>query len=451
MAIQPDNLQGLIVRPYTHLVSNHLLFRFGGAAAARALLGRLAPDVTAGGHWGEARPERLLNLGLTYRGLEALGLQAGILEGFGDDFREDPDTHIMGDCGESAPAHWWNGRFATGDIHLIVHLYGLSEEPLAAVTDQVRAAATETGNPELFAREGDRPLAGRLLPDRKDHFGYRNGIAQPAVRWDDGVAGGVDFRHVVLGYSTPGIPSSPRGGVAADLFRDSSYVAFRWMHEDVAAFNQFLRRRGPAVFPGRPPEDAAELLAAKILGRWRNGAPLTLSPDGPGEGVSDRDDFAFAAQDPDGLKCPFSAHIRVVNPRDQELEAVAKPGGVPVLIRRGTTYGPELAGDADDGEDRGILGLFICASLERQFYRLMQWMKINDFSPAFGANRRVQDALLGNRAVPGASRDFHIPTPGGSITVSDLPTFVVTRGTAFFLYPSMTTLQQLAAGVGGAG
>jgi hypothetical protein len=68
----------------------------------------------------------------------------------------------------------------------------------------------------------------------------------------------------------------------------------------------------------------------------------------------------------------------------------------------------------------------------------------NNFSPVYDDNRRVQDPLFGNRAMPGASADFVLPAAGGSATVKNLPDFVRTKGTAFLLYPGKTTLTALS-------
>jgi deferrochelatase/peroxidase EfeB len=279
------------------------------------------------------------------------------------------------------------------------------------------------------------------------HFGDRDGISQPDVAWDDGTrrAGQLDFRRILLGYATPEHSSAPRVGPAADFVRDSAYGMFRWIRQDVALFHQFLDAAGPRAFPALPPADAAGLLAAKLVGRWRNGAPLVLSPDAPTDELSSANDFGYRDQDPAGQRCPFSAHIRVTNPRDQPLAAVVVDG-VPRVLRRGVPYGLPLAGSHDDGVDRGLLGLFLAADLRRQVYTLCAWINRNDFSPVFGASRRTQDPLAGNRAVPGTTPLFRIPGAPRELTVDGLPDFLTTKGTAFFLYPGRATLATLAAG-----
>lgn len=142
--------------------------------------------------------------------------------------------------------------------------------------------------------------------------------------------------------------------------------------------------------------------------------------------------------------CPVSAHIRANNPSDQELDGPSKLlGGVPRVIRRGVTCGPKLVGSEDDHEERGLAGMFLCASIQRQFYKLATWMNENNFSPSF-TNVRAQDSLA-NRYISKASSDFLIPTATGVKKVS-LQNFVLTKGTAFFLLPSLTTLQILAVG-----
>ncbi len=56
------------------------------------------------------------------------------------------------------------------------------------------------------------------------------------------------------------------------LGRNGTYVVFRKLHQRVAAFRQYLKANSAS------PEEE-ELLAAKMMGRWRSGAPLALCPD----------------------------------------------------------------------------------------------------------------------------------------------------------------------------
>jgi hypothetical protein len=109
-------------------------------------------------------------------------------------------------------------------------------------------------------------------------------------------------------------------------------------------------------------------------------------------------------------------------------------------------YGPPLGSVHDDGLDRGIIGLFLCSDLRRQVYTLTDWIKQNDFSPVYDGNRRVQDPLIGNRAVPGVEATFILPGEESVTTMRDLPDFVHTKGTVLLMYPSKTTLQKLVVG-----
>jgi deferrochelatase/peroxidase EfeB len=63
-------------------------------------------------------------------------------------------------------------------------------------------------------------------------------------------------------------PAIPKPDI---LGRNGSYVAFRKLHQRVAAFRQYLKANSSAP-------EGEELLAAKMMGRWRSGAPLALCP-----------------------------------------------------------------------------------------------------------------------------------------------------------------------------
>src|SRR6202040_1474436 len=56
------------------------------------------------------------------------------------------------------------------------------------------------------------------------------------------------------------------------LSRNGSFMAYRRVQEHVGKFRNFLRQNAQTA-------EERELLAAKLMGRWRSGAPLALSPD----------------------------------------------------------------------------------------------------------------------------------------------------------------------------
>ena len=103
-----------------------------------------------------------------------------------------------------------------------------------------------------------------------------------------------------------------------------------------------------------------ELLAAKLVGRWRSGAPLTLAPtqDDPELGADPQrnNDFTYA-DDPHGHQVPLGSHMRRLNPRDTKT-ALLTDVNVHRIIRRSTTYGapydPDAVSPQDDETARGL-------------------------------------------------------------------------------------------------
>jgi deferrochelatase/peroxidase EfeB len=347
--------------------------------------------------------------------------------------------------------NWWNGRFRSEDVDVMLLANCRSEESLARQSDAIRESAAKHGMKEFLPmRDGQEALTGRLAPGGILHFGYRDGLSQPKVNWDDlpNRPDLVDLRWFLLGYGTDGIESMPGKTPWSDLARDGCYLVLRWVYQDVAKFNRFLRERSAALWPHMPPGDAQELLAAKMMGRWRNGTPLVLYPDAPETTKAniERNDFSYA-MDPHGLKCPFSSHIRVVNRRDDPLDGANPtmfPPGTPRVIRRGSTYGTHLDGEIDDGADRGLVGMFLCTNIESQFLVLMRWINETNFHPEV-TNVRGQDPLFGNRSFRDRSDTFEFHANGNQEVLTGLPDFIKTKGSLMLFVPSLAALRHMSA------
>lgn len=466
----PDKsaIQGLILRGYTHPYSCHFLFNFPGQADTQAFFKTLLPLVQNAEDWGENKPAQLLNIGLTYTGIQQLKvLNDTDLAQFPSDFVTGPwsgqSQASLLDYGTSAPTTWWGQNFQSQDLHCVVHAYALTSSDMDSLTSLITTAATSNGVEELFPRAGNQSrLSQCQLPNEEIHFGYRDGISEPELGISGASTDESALGNFLIGYDSSSIiQPGPTTGNAGAFAQNGCYNAFRVLYQDVAAFNTLLEKWAPSAVPliGGTTEQAQEWIAAKLIGRWRNGSPLMLSPNAPDPATQDGEDFGYVEPNDTSKykdvastgKCPFSAHTRVANPRDEHLTAI-EGATVPRILRRGVPYGPTLTGTTDDGVDRGLIGLFLCGSFSRQFEKIYGWMNSNDFAADFNAYPTPQDAVMGNRNPTGQKNlgtNFVIPVPTDqqpkqSMTMTSMPLLIVTRGTAYCLLPSLPTLRSLA-------
>jgi deferrochelatase/peroxidase EfeB len=467
--VEVANLQAPLARRSSKPLYAVPLFRIDDPGRARGFLRALLPRIAAGTAADVAGTPQL-NVFLSWRAVAAfvagnprLDPAAGRsqFELFFTDPTQGPDSLAMADqlgfTGPSAPAKWWAG-FRTADIDLAVFVGCDTEEQRQSVLAELRAAAAAAGLSELTvpsfplgAPSGYLPAGGRL------HFGYRDGITTPDVDWEDvGRPGAANLREFVLGYRTDDYPTMPfKEGDWLDFARDGSFACVTWLYQDVAGFEAFLSKHAPALAPSMPGVDAKEWLAARLMGRWRDGTPLALHPDRlPPTPEPPRNDFGYA-DDPTGQRCPLDAHIRVAFCRDQPFSfanEVRFPQGAPRLIRRGFSYGEPLASARDDGKDRGLFGLFLCARVNEQFYSVLRWMQHTEFSDAFEGGKpgtSGQDRLIGSRLPGGSNRapDTNVVAAvGGASTTISLQPFIRYKGVVVLFVPSMAALRILAAG-----
>jgi len=274
------------------------------------------------------------------------------------------------------------------------------------------------------------------LPEGRNAFGFKDGLHNPPVEGSGPASeAAIKAGEFVLGYADENgeTASTP---VPLELRRNGSFVAIRKFHMDVAGFRRYLRSQATT------PEDE-ELIAAKMVGRWRSGAPLVLAPerdDAQLGGDPDQNNAFSYAQDMQGLKCPFSAHIRRINPRDalkNDIVAV----NLHHFLRRGTNYGPPLPAGVleDDGAERGGVFLLIGAHLQRQFeFVQSQWVTDGNFI----SHGTEQDPLIGNNEGEGV---FTIPNKPVRRRLHGLPRFVTVRGGEYCFMPGLRALQWLAA------
>jgi Dyp-type peroxidase family len=268
-----------------------------------------------------------------------------------------------------------------------------------------------------------------------EHFGYRDRLSQPVIEGTGetptpGTGAPLKAGEFILGYPDEDghVSTLPQPDVLA---RNGTYMAYRRLEEHVGAFRDFLRQHG------QTPEEQ-ELVAAKLMGRWRSGAPLVLAPehDDPALGADNQrnNDFNYKQMDPHGYAVPLGAHLRRMNPRDTAANMNRRR-----MLRRGATYGPPLPeGAPDDGVERGVAAFVLCASLVRQF-EFAQNVWIND--PKFHELGNERDPIIGTQD---GTFEFKIPKRPIRKKITGLPAFTTVRGGAYFFLPGIAALRYLA-------
>jgi Dyp-type peroxidase family len=455
--LELEDIQGLVARGYGTLrAATFVLLRIDDPAAARGWLGALAGEVATAER---GRRSEAVHVALTHRGLRRLGLPERSLAGFPDEFTggmtTDHRRRILGDVGESAPEQWrWGGPADPVDAVLL--LYAEDPAGLNAVADrQAGAGALRAAGLAQVQRLDTAPL------EDTEPFGFRDGISQPLIA-ELGPPGQPGPRlhtvlagEFVLGYQnqygqiaeSPAVAAAddpgrvlPRTGDAewADLGRNGSYLVLRQLAQDVDRFRRFVDQASQGDSPADP--DASTRLAAKMVGRWPNGAPLTRAPDHPVDDLGDANDFGYADDDAAGLGCPVGAHIRRANPRDaldpeagpeQSIRSVNRHR----LLRRGRAYR-----EPSDPGERGIHFICLNANIARQF-EFVQHTWLNN--PKFAGLYDDTDPLVAPHQGD-AGRSFTVQARPLRQRITGLPPFVTVKGGAYFFLPGLRALRFLA-------
>ena len=333
----------------------------------------------------------------------------------------------------------------------------------------------------------------------QEPFGFTDGVSQPGVDWTGerkpGTTADLDYGNLLtageflLGYrneyglytdrpildaAQPGatiLPIAEDDATRHDLGRNGSYLVLRELSQDVRRFWRFLATQAN--------DDVERVaLAQAMVGRQMSGAALLPKRAQPIRGVGPddldikRNQFIYD-QDPEGLRCPFGAHVRRANPRTGDM-----PGGqrgwiswlirtlgfghqdlsqdliassrFHRIIRRGREFGTRLdwhAAMQPDAPDPHSGLHFIClnANISRQFEFIQNaWL----MSAKFGGMSDEADPLLGNREPMPAgypTGGFSMPQSNGtSRRIAGLPQFITVRGGAYFFLPGLRALRYFA-------
>lgn len=436
LSLELSDIQATVLRsrpaPYK---GEYIGLKIQDASQGREMLRRLIPHVAPAAEWWTPSIPAWIGIAFTFEGLKAFGVPKTSLDSFPEEFREGMASRasILNDVGDNAPANW-EKPFGTTDLHVALAIYSATDESLEEVLQQARAALHELPGISVVYRLGFHELPGGRNP-----FGFRDGLHNPDVEGSGKPASAGYGRPIKAGEFVLGYPDE-LGVVALTpepeaLRLNGTFLAFRKLDTHVAAFRQYLRDQASS------PEEQ-ELLSAKMFGRWPSGAPLVLAPDGDdvdlGADSSRNNAFGYS-NDMRGLKCPFSAHIRRVNPRDalaDEFVAV----NLHHFLRRGTNYGPPLPEGVteDDGVARGGVFLLIGTHLTQQFeFVQSQWITDGNFINL----STEQDPILGNDQ---EDKMFSIPKSPIRQRLHGLPQFVTLRGGEYCFMPGLRALGWLA-------
>jgi deferrochelatase/peroxidase EfeB len=489
------DIQGHVIKAYGRFsfpVARYMFVHIADGDKGRAFVAAITKKVTTAATWGTGehaikKPLAATNVAFTYKGLEALELPQASLSGFPPEFamgmkkRKD----ILGDDGPSAPEHWDPIWQRDEQVHMYIGINSQLPQYTEECTQWILGLIEQSDGGVLLLKghrgdDGaeDLPYQDAVIvfedgkPTPKEHFGYTDGVGDPvfeglpgpaervlgrgkqtAAGWEPLATGEFLLGHIDEAKEYPPAP------MPFSLSRNGTFMVYRKLHENVGTFNAFLDKESK-TYPG-----GKELLPAKFVGRWRdNGAPLSHAPDAESK---KKWDARFAAATPkeqdkmlssftydddlEGVKCPFSSHLRRINPRASlELvkDAFDTPGALSNrrrILRRGLPYGGVKDPTRDDG-NHGIIIMMLNADINRQFeFVQQQWINYgNDFKS--GNDKEI---MLGNHDSEYPSRAV-IPVAADSdqppYFVRNIPRLVETRGGDYFFIPSMTALRMIAEG-----
>ena len=491
-----NDVQGLILKGYNFPHIRYIILSIKDINGAKKFCAGLASQnsttglhITTAEPWENmVKPDYCLNIGFTYWGLEKLIGTVNCNE-INDDSSAEvfasfkkgaiADATEMGDTNESAPANWWkNGGWIPkqkpkpdgSDLHIQLTLFTLTpknrEKYYTDLLQMIPKAASGGASVIPVYYQDSDPITVDGNSDYV-HFGYRDSLSQPRI--DDIVWNKPKLKKLMGISSIDDRPKVPldRFVISSDaddynahpLLVNGSFAAFRLLYQDEAKFNKFIHS---------DPKTSPELMAAKMCGRWRDGTPLVVSPDKEDKtlGEPSSKNFNFTnfnylapspnqhgdqSSDENGLKCPYAAHIRRANPRD-DFNVTGNNNNAEThrIVRRASPYGPVYDPNEKAGIQRGLVGLFIGAVLDFQFRFVTKlWLEMGGFrNPDDSPNYSGVDPLFGPQVSDTNPYDsiFAFNKNGTYNEVPGLTRFIRTDGSLYLFLPGITGLKYIAEG-----
>ncbi len=476
-SLQIEDIQGIILSGYGRMTrACYILLAVDDPNAVKEWLRGLQIRTGAPS---DADVDACTNIAFTRQGLSKLGINGTLARAFAGEFYEGMTSsehrrRILGDVGESRPENWRWGGPENPDIDILLMCYGSTDDAYDRLLARHQKSFAESGLRVV------RTLDSNQIPEHKEHFGFRDGIAQPAI---EGLHNGAPDHNTIaagefiLGYPNAYgqyadrpmvdasadpenvLPSAPEQAEKHDLGLNGSYLVFRQLSQNVTGFWQYVDAHcGHGNGVSR--SEARVKLAAKMVGRWPSGAPLVKAADSDQPELGRENDFLYyGSEDGAGLKCPIGSHIRRTNPRDALEPEPGSDRSIDIgkrhrILRRGRAYGRPVAvsmdptdildsGDASD-EERGLHFLCFNAHVGRQF-EFIQHTWVNN--PKFDGLYEDDDPLIGGRGAPlnGSGGSFTVQAEPVRTRVGGMPRFVEVKGGAYFFMPGVRAIRYLAS------
>lgn len=433
-----QDIQATVLRerpePY---FGTHAMIRFDTPEGGRELLARLTPHIVSAENWWQVK-YAWIAAALSYPGLQKLGVPAESLSSFPTAFREGMAAraeHLF-DVGPNDPKNW-ERPFGSGETHLALSIFAENEDNWKKALEVAESELKATAGVTLLMREDFG-----AQPDSRNSLGYKDMISNPAIAGSGikplpGQGKAIQPGEFILGY--PGEGGTPLSMPQPEVLgRNGTFVALRKYHTNAGSFNRYLKENAEAT------GGDSERLAAKLVGRWRSGAPLTLAPqqDDPelGHDPQRNNDFTYK-DDPEGLDVPLGAHMRRMNPRDTKLELLTDVN-IHRIIRRATAYGPPYDPQADspaeDQVNRGLYFIFISAkAMDTTEFLQKEWIN----KASFIGQGSERDPIVG---VQDEALTFTLPKEPVRQRLRGLETFNELRGGEYLFMPSLSALKWLS-------
>lgn len=429
-----DDIQSILLRsrplPYFGTIA---IFTIRDAAIAKEILKRLVPMISSAEDWHNDE-QNTLSIAFTYKGLQKLGLPQSSLDSFPRSFREGMASRAkyLFDIDENAPEKW-EKEFMNFEFHVAGALLCKDREIWQAKKVELKNLLESSGGigNVKFHDFG----AGE---DGKNVFGFRDGISNPelegsGIELPDSFEKPIKPGEFILGYPGESGVVKPHPQPAI-LGKNGTFLTFRKYQSNVAAFNKFIKDNT------HTPEEG-ELLAAKLMGRWRSGAPLILSPEKEDESLGadyEKNNRFSYKDDPFGKKCPFGSHARRMNPRDGK-SSVLEDTRIHRIIRRSVSFGDIVPPDVikDDKKERGLYFIGMSADAMGTTEFLLKTWANDGNSQNLGDEK---DPILGLQKNGG----FTQPSDPLVKKYRGLQTFNVMQGGEYCFLPSLSALKWIS-------